>query len=320
LTPDIGRPPNPQTRATARPDDLQFKELCMTRLVWLLLLAGASTAGAVVIRDDVPDQQYRIAASDAVVIRDDFPDQQYRMPASDFPALADLPGEGHGVLIAPRWMVTAAHAVSPALDCVEVGGAPRAVRRVVIHPGYRQAPQAMVDAALKSGDWTTFFEFMAGTDDLALIELAEPVQDIAPAPIYSGPALGEVVRIMGRGATGTGARGHALDAPRRTELRQGYNRIDVDDGRWIAYTFDAPPDALPLEASIGGGDSGGPMLIAVGDAWQLAGIAAWKRAVVEGTKLRPGKYGEASIGVRLQHYAEWIDRTVAEGAAAEDAR
>lgn len=244
------------------------------------------------------------------------------MAASEFPTLADLPSEGHGVLIAPQWVVTAAHAVSwqQALGSVVIGGAPRAVRRVVTHSGYRQPPQDMVDAALKSGDWAAFFEFMDGTDDIALIELAEPTQDIAPAALYRGAALGEVVRIMGRGATGTGAQGHALDAPRRNALRQGYNRIDVDDGRWIAYTFNAPPDALPFEASIGSGDSGGPMLIAVGHAWQLAGIAAWKRSVVEGTQVRPGKYGEASVGVRLKHYAEWIERAMAEGAGAADAR
>lgn len=273
----------------------------MTRLLWLVLLAGTSIANAIVIRDDVADEQYRMAAS-------------------DFPALAVLPGEGHGVLIAPQWVVTAAHAVSPGLDCVELAGVQRAVRRVVIHPGYRQPPQAMVDAALKSGDWAAFFEFMDGTDDIALIELSEPAQDIAAVVLYSGVALGEVVRIMGRGATGTGAQGHGLHVRRRVELRQGFNRIDVDDGRWLAYTFDAPPDALPLEATMGSGDSGGPMLIAVDDAWQLAGIAAWKRAVVEGTEIRQGKYGESSIGVRLQHYAEWIESTTAEGAAAEDAR
>lgn len=267
----------------------------MTRLFCLLLLAGTSTAGAIVIRDDVPDQRYRIAAS-------------------DFPALVDLPMEAHGVLIAPQWVVTVAHAVSPALDCVEIGGVQRAVRRVVIHPGYRQPPQAMVEAALASGDWAEFFEFMAGTDDIALIELAEPLQDIAPVALYGRPALGKTVRILGRGATGTGAEGHGLQASRRTELRQGYNLIDLDEGRWLAYTFDAPPAALPLEASMGSGDSGGPLLIAVGDAWQLAGIAAWKRAVVEGTEIRQGKYGESSIGVRLQHYAAWMEQTMADAA------
>lgn len=267
----------------------------MTRLFWLLLLAGTSTASAVVIRDDVPDAQYRVAAT-------------------DFPALVDLPMEAHGVLIAPQWVVTAAHAVSPALDCVELGGVQRAVRRVVIHPGYRQPPQAMVEAALASGDWAEFFEFQAGTDDIALIELAEPVRDIAPVPLYRGPAFGKTVRILGRGATGTGAEGHRLDASRRNALRQGYNVIDRDAGRWLAYTFDAPPEALPLEASMGSGDSGGPLLIAVDDSWQLAGIAAWKRGIVEGTEIRPGKYGESGIGVRLERYAEWMAQTMTEAA------
>lgn len=264
------------------------------RPIALLLLLATTSAHAIVIRDDVRDQQYRIAAS-------------------DFPALVDLPMEAHGVLIAPQWVVTVAHAVSPALDCVEIGGVQRAVRRVVIHPGYRQPPQTMVDAALASGDWAAFFEFMEGTDDIALIELAEPVQDVAPVALYSDPALGATVRILGRGATGTGAQGHDLQASRRTELRQGYNVIDLDQGRWLAYTFDAPPSALPLEASMGSGDSGGPLLIAVGDAWRLAGLAAWKRAVVEGTEIRQGKYGESSIGVRLQHYAAWIQQTMTDG-------
>ncbi|WP_406807567.1 trypsin-like serine protease [Citrobacter freundii] len=65
--------------------------------------------------------------ANAVVIRDDVPDLQYRMAASDFPPLADLPGEGHGVLIAPQWVVTAAHVVSGerSVDVVVVG-TPRA--------------------------------------------------------------------------------------------------------------------------------------------------------------------------------------------------
>ena len=237
------------------------------RAAALLLLLVSSGAGAVVVRDDVPDLRYRMAAS-------------------EFPALADMPGEGHGVLIAPQWVVTAAHAVSwqHAVDTVDVGGTPRAVRRIVVHPGYKQPPQAMIDAALKSGDWDAFFAFAATSDDIALIELSEPVRDIAPVRIYRGSALGKLVRIMGRGATGTGSTGHSLRGPNRTELRQGYNRISVSETRWIGYAFDAPPKALPLEASTGSGDSGGPILVAVGKQWQVAGVAAWKRGQVEGTE------------------------------------
>ncbi|WP_363796590.1 trypsin-like serine protease [Lysobacter firmicutimachus] len=266
------------------------------RAAALLLLLVSSGAGAVVVRDDVPDLRYRMAAS-------------------EFPALADMPGEGHGVLIAPQWVVTAAHAVSwqHAVDTVDVGGTPRAVRRIVVHPGYKQPPQAMIDAALKSGDWDAFFAFAATSDDIALIELSEPVRDIAPVRIYRGSALGKLVRIMGRGATGTGSTGHSLRGPNRTELRQGYNRISVSETRWIGYAFDAPPKALPLEASTGSGDSGGPILVAVGKQWQIAGVAAWKRGQVEGTELRPGRYGEISYGVRLGNYARWMEETMATG-------
>ena len=52
----------------------------MTRfLLLILLLAMSLTASAIVIRHDVDDSKYRI-------------------PASEFPALVDMPGEGHGVL------------------------------------------------------------------------------------------------------------------------------------------------------------------------------------------------------------------------------
>lgn len=252
-------------------------------------------------------------SASAVVIRDDVPDLRYRMAASEFPALADLPGEGHGVLIAPEWVLTAAHAVNwqQSMEAVVVGGSPRAVRRVVIHPGYRKPPQEMVDAALKSGNWNAFFEFVAASDDIALIRLAEPVRDVVPTRIHEDDVSGKVVRIMGRGATGTGSHGHALHGPNRTDLRHGYNLITVSEGRWIGYVFDKPPNALPMEASTGSGDSGGPILIAVGDEWHVAGIAAWKRAEVHGTEIYSGRYGEASYGVRLGHYADWIRTTMA---------
>lgn len=272
----------------------------MTRWMWLILLVGTSVANAVVIRDDVPDLRYRMAES-------------------EFPALADLPFEGHGVLIDRRWVLTAAHAVTwqPKVDVVVVGGTPRAVARVVVHPGYRKLPQAVIDAAMKSDDSGPITRFLASSDDIALLELAEPVRDVAPVRIYRGPALGKVARIMGRGATGTGSDGHPPHGPNRTDLRQGDNRIDTSKGRWIGYTFDPPPTALPLEASAGNGDSGGPILIAVDSEWQVAGITSWKRAEGSIASFCPGSYGQANVGLRLAHYVEWIMKTMAAGGAAE---
>src|SRR3546814_6948668 len=86
----------------------------MTRYLFLALLAISSTASAVVIRGDVDDAEYRI-------------------PAAAFPALADMPGEGHGVLIAPQWVVTAAHAAPmQGMDAdVAIGGVARRVECVI---------------------------------------------------------------------------------------------------------------------------------------------------------------------------------------------
>src|SRR5579875_562909 len=83
----------------------------------------------------------------AVVIRADVDDAKYHVPASAFPALADMPGEGHGVLIAPQWVVTAAHAAPMQMegmdDDVSIGGVARKVKRVIMHPGYKKVPDQM---------------------------------------------------------------------------------------------------------------------------------------------------------------------------------
>ena len=54
-----------------------------------------------------------------------------------------------------------------------------------------------------------------------------------------------------------------------------------------SYVFNKPPIALPLEGVAGNGDSGGPVLVAVGDEWRVAGLTSWKR--VDGNPAsRPG--------------------------------
>ena len=88
----------------------------------------------------------------AIVIRDDVDDAKYRVPASEFPALADMPGEAHGVLIAPQWVLTAAHATFGGPDAIVLNGVCRKVERTIIHPGYKKLPEELVAEALKSGD------------------------------------------------------------------------------------------------------------------------------------------------------------------------
>lgn len=204
----------------------------MIRLLLVVLLAASSAASAVVIRHDVDDSEYRI-------------------PASEFPALADMPGEGHGVLVAPQWVITAAHTIPAHANplSVTINGIARDIDRIVVHPGYRTVPQTLIDQAMASGEAMLIVVFLASSDDIALIKLSHPVTDVAPVELYDGDnEAGQIARIIGKGATGTAAAGHHPNGPNRTELRRAFNAITSAHDRWPCYVFDEPPQALPLEA------------------------------------------------------------------------
>lgn len=267
----------------------------MTRYLLLTLLAISSAAGAVVIRDDVDDAKYQLSAS-------------------ALPALADMPGEGHGVLIAPQWMVTAAHVVhSHSLAEITVNGEARKVERVFIHPGYKLMPDSMISEALASGDSSKAYEFLASRDDIALVKLASPIADVAPVALYRGDdEVGKTVEIMGKGATGNGSDGEALHASHRTRLRHAFNVVVDGDARWISYAFDPPRSGLALEGITGGGDSGGPVLIDNGGDRQLAGVASWNKYAE--SKVRPfhaGLYGQVVVSARTSRYVTWIESVMA---------
>jgi len=264
----------------------------MNRSILSLLLAIALPASAIVIRHDVDDSKYRVAAT-------------------EFPALVDLPGEGHGVLIAPQWVITAAHAVTwqSEIKQVVLDGKARNVEKVVVHSGYKKLPQSLIDEAIKTKDATRIVDFLGAQDDIALVKLATPVSDVAPATLFTGSSeLGQTVELIGKGATGTGMAGQDAGGSHRGDLRRAYNKIvDVND-RWICYVFDKPPAGLELEGISGDGDSGGPVLIKSDGKWRLAGLASWKKHEHDNALvLNPGFYGQKNYNVRVSHYANWIE-------------
>jgi len=252
------------------------------------------------------------SAASAMVIRHDVPDARYRVDASAFLPLADMPGVGHGVLITPEWVVTVAHAVQPDAKHVVIAERPRAVAKVIYHPGYRSMPQEMVQRAMAANDAAEVVKFLRGNHDIALVKLAQPVADVVPAAIYRGSSeLGREVQMLGKGATGDGLTGVPPGSPHRGTLRRGFNRIATADGRWISYVFDRGADAHRLEGMSGSGDSGGPLLIREGGRWQVAGLTSWQDGNLD-LAVPPSRYGQITVGVRLSHYADWIDGVLRE--------
>lgn len=240
-----------------------------------------------------------------IVVRHDAPPTAYRAQAGIMPALVDLPESGHGVLIAPLWVVTVAHAVDGrqgSLRSVMIGGEERAVAQVIVHPNYAAPPGPGPDGSIKP-----IMDASREMRDIALIRLAQPVTDIAPATLHWGDVgIAETVTILGKGRGGTGVNGAARYLPQRGELRQARNRVLGVEERWISYRFDQGDNALPDEGSIGAGDSGGPVLVERAGAWHVAALASWTFWDGALQDYAAGRYGLVTNHTRLAAYRDWI--------------
>lgn len=220
-----------------------------------------------------------------IVIRHDRDDAEYVKLGERHTAVVQIGRAGDGTLIAPDWVLTAAHVafgMNPDRATVRVGNNVYRIKRRVWHPDWREL----------------------GPHDVGLVQLDSAVSGLTPLPLYDGQdEVGQTAVLVGHGDTRTGQGGEwKRDGTRRAAT----NRIDEAANGRLVFRFDAPPEGTRLEGTPGRGDSGGPALLERGGRFYVAGVSSAGFDGIAG----PGTYGAVDHYSRVSDYRRWIDSIV----------
>lgn len=241
--------------------------------------------------------------SNAVVMRHDVSAEKYRVEKMP-EYVVDMPGEGHGVLIAEQWVVTVAHSIfyDYTNTNLKVGSKYYEIEKVYIHPGYIKPRGNEL-----SGDLAPLMQVLKSSSDIALIKLSSPVSDIKPISVYSESAeKGRVITVFGKGATGNGLTGENVETKSLNQANKFQNVVESANGKWLTFKFDSLKNALPLEGMHGSGDSGGASIIYQDGEPYLVGLSSWQFATGDISEFKGGLYGTTAYQTRLSNYYHWI--------------
>jgi Trypsin len=231
----------------------------------------------------------------ALLIRPDREDAEYLELASRYGSALALQPEGEGVLIAPRWILTAAHRAQAIKHTprykLRIDGAEHEVAAAHVHPGWR------------AGD---------SSNDIGLLQLRTDVKGIEPTPIYRvEDEAGKTVVLVGHGATGMiGARATAKDGRKRAAI----NTVDRLRARTLELDLKGVDEASDLQGAITPGESGAPLYADGTDGLSVLGIACCIDDR-NGDGLR--NTGDRDIFARVAAFAGWIDSVLLEAARKE---
>ena len=258
-----------------------------------------------------------------IVVGNSVPEEDWRAVV-----LVGAPGsQCSGSLIAPDWVLTAAHCVVDEDTRAIVSGVVTSVchdrtdrsgcmawrvpsKRVVVHPDV-----TYVDYSELRVPFLRDIDLGERTfDDIALVQLAGPIDGVEPLPLLD--PLVEPIYLRGSGvAVGWGEREHVEstetipDVKREVTVRirlPGPCDDAYDYERLFGPVTDIRSHNLCAGTRGGGGadgDSGGPLLVATDEGWAIAGVYSAAINVPRGFA-----WGSRRIGIyeRVSRYHDWI--------------
>ena len=210
----------------------------------------------------------------AVLIRPDRDDAEYLELASRYTAsIALIAPASEAVLVAPRWLLVPASRAPAAGKPLEIAGKSNVVARVVPHP----------DAKPRTAT------------DLALLELATPVDGVKPLPTYRrSDESGKPVVFVAHGATGVIGK-----AGRREDFRArgAINTIDAVTAHDLELRIKGADDASDLQGVLVPGEEGAAAWLETDDGLFLAGIYY-------------GDGKDSNRFARVSAFASWLDSVI----------
>jgi trypsin len=234
----------------------------------------------------------------AVIMRHDVIERRFLELGRKFPASVSVrPADvskglgAEGTLIAPRWVLTAAHVAADVgpNDIVEVAGKSYVIESVHLHPEWHRVNDL--------------------TRDIALVRLKTAVTSVRPVALSDGKErVGSLVTIVGRGGTGTGLTGPTGDEDRR--LRAVTNLVYKMEDPYVEFRFDPPGeiDATELEGICGPGDSGGAAYFQHDGKLFVIGVSSWQDT--HPANRHEGFYGVIEYYLSVPYFREWILATM----------